>query len=68
MITSKALLCIQYYFDQEAFAESCFLFELCRVDASNPLPPTQAKTILIMLEGQHRRHWFSPEPERGIVY
>lgn len=67
MITSKALLCIQFYSDQEAFAESCFLLELCRVDASNHLPLTQAKTILIILDGQHSRHWISPEPENGIV-
>ena len=67
MITSKAILCIQCYSDQEAFAGSCFLFELCRVDASTHLPLTQAKTIRIMLDGQHSRHGILPEPENGIV-
>jgi hypothetical protein len=57
MITSKEFVCIQYYFDQEEFAGSCFPFEHCRVDAANHLPLAQAKTSRIMLDGQQRQCW-----------
>jgi hypothetical protein len=56
-ITLKELRYIQYCSDQEAFAGYGFLFELARVDASNHFPLAQAKTILIMLDGQHNRYW-----------